>query len=127
MLTPQLRAGRKTSTVEIPPRRGDLFAHGTGVILMEPADDLTQQATILLREYGPVHSGTPAGDFNVIDLDDASGWAVTGHHPDILTYLDPSELENHDYLAVGILGRAKRDRDGNELTVLHHLEDKRSI
>ncbi|MFG1618209.1 hypothetical protein ACGFI3_36115 [Nonomuraea wenchangensis] len=117
----------QTSTVEIPPSRGVLFAHGTCVILMEPAGDLTQQATILLREYGPVHSGTPTGDFNVIDLDGASGWAVTGHHPDILTYLDPSELENHDYLAVGILGRAKRDRDGNELTVLHHLEDKRSI
>ncbi|MEU4515776.1 hypothetical protein AB0G05_40315 [Nonomuraea wenchangensis] len=122
----------QTSTAEIwrrlldPAKSWVLFAHGTCVILMEPADDLIQQATTLLREYGPVHPGTPAGDFNVIDLDDASGWAVTGHHPDILTYVDPSELDNHDDLAVGILGRAKRDRDGHELTVLH-LEDKRSF
>lgn len=103
-----------------------LFAQGTCVILMEPADDLAQQATSLLREYGPVRAGTPAGDFNTIDLDDAPGWAVTGHHPDILTYVDPSELESHDDLTVGLFGRSKRDQDGHDLTVIH-VEDKRAF
>ncbi|GAA1657283.1 hypothetical protein GCM10009733_063700 [Nonomuraea maheshkhaliensis] len=102
-----------------------LFAHGTCVILMEPAADLQQQATSLLREYGPVRPGTPAGDFNITDLDDAPGWVVTGHHPDILTYVDPSELENHDDFTVGLFGRGKRDRDGHDLAVIH-VEDKRA-
>ncbi|MEU7838174.1 MULTISPECIES: hypothetical protein [unclassified Nonomuraea] len=100
-----------------------LFANGTCVILMEPTDDLGQQATSLLREYGPVHAGTPAGDFDIVDLDDAPGWAVTGHHPDVLTYVDPSELENHDDLTVGLFGRSKRDQDGHDLIVIH-IEDK---
>ncbi|MFC0554977.1 hypothetical protein ACFFHJ_29185 [Planotetraspora thailandica] len=103
-----------------------LFAHGTCVILMEPADDLAQQAISLLRKYGPVHAGTPAGDFNIINLDDAPGWAITGHHPDVLTYVDPGELEDHDDLTVGLFGRNKRDQDGHELQVIH-IEDKRAF
>ena len=35
------------------------------------------QATALMREWGPVHAGSPAGDFNVIELPDDLGWAVT--------------------------------------------------
>lgn len=31
-----------------------LFEYGTCVILMEPAEDLAEQATALLREWGPV-------------------------------------------------------------------------
>lgn len=92
---------------------------------MEPADDIAQQATALLQKHDPVRVGTPAGDFDVIDLDDAPGWAVTGHHPDILTYVDPGELENHHDLAIGLFGRSKRDQDGHELTVIH-IEDKRT-
>jgi hypothetical protein len=103
-----------------------LFANGTCVILMEPTGDLAQQATSLLQEYGPVHAGTPAGDFDIIDLDEASGWAVTGHHPDILTYVDPSELENHDDLTVGLFGRSKRDQDGHDLIIIH-IEDNYAV
>ncbi|GII45661.1 hypothetical protein Psi02_20850 [Planotetraspora silvatica] len=101
-----------------------LFTHGTCVILMEPAGDLAQQATTILREYGPVHVGSPAGDFDVITLDDVPGWAVTGHHPDVLTYVAPDELEEHGHLHVGLLGRDKRDRDGREPAVVH-VEDMR--
>lgn len=110
--------------------RGDhkswvLFEHGTCVILMEPEDDLAVQATGLLREFGPVHAGTPAGDFGTIDLDAAPGWAVYGHHNDVLTYVAPEEAgDEPSDLAVGLLGRSKRDRDGRELTVVH-VEDRR--
>ncbi|MEU7893486.1 hypothetical protein AB0B45_11540 [Nonomuraea sp. NPDC049152] len=102
-----------------------LFANGTCVILMEPAGDLAEQAKELLSEYGPARAGTPAGDFTTIDLDDAPGWAVTGHHPDILTYVAEDELDARDDLTVGLFGRGKRDQDGHELTIVH-VEDKRA-
>lgn len=102
-----------------------MFENGTCVILMEPGDDLSAQAVELLREYGPVHGGTPAGDFGAIDLDRAPGWAVYGHHNDILTYVAPEEAgDGASDLTVGLLGRSKRDQDGRELAVVH-VEDKR--
>ena len=36
-----------------------LFAHSTCVILMQPEEDLEAQAIDLLREWGPVHVGSP--------------------------------------------------------------------
>ena len=36
-----------------------LFAHGTCVILMEPEEDLTAHAMDLMRQWGPVHVGSP--------------------------------------------------------------------
>jgi hypothetical protein len=103
-----------------------LFAHGTCVVLVDPADDLAGQAVGILREYGPVRAGSPAGDFGTIDLDAAPGWAVTCHHPDVLSYVAPEDVSPPaSDLVVGLTGRAKRDRDGRELTVVH-VEDKRS-
>ncbi len=104
-----------------------LFEHGTCVILMEPADDLAAQAMELLRDWGPVHAGASFGDFGVIELP-AGGWAVTGHHPDILTHVGPAEVgpdETSD-LSVGLLGRSKRDQDAEDLRVIH-VEDRRTI
>ncbi|MFB4313219.1 hypothetical protein [Actinomadura sp. 21ATH] len=100
------------------------FEHGTCVILMAPEDDLAAQAVGILREYGPVAAGTPAADFGTIELDDAPGWVVYGHHDDVLTYVAPGEVEDPDELRVGLLGRSKRDLDGRELTVVH-VEDRR--
>ena len=101
-----------------------LFANGTCVILMEPAEDLAAQAVDLLRQYGPVQVGTPSADFTVITLTDAPGWVVTGHHNDVLTYVGPDEVSEPHDIAVGITGRGKRDLDGRELVVLH-VEDQR--
>lgn len=101
-----------------------LFTHGTCVILMEPAQDLAAQAVELLREFGPVRAGGPAGDFNTIDLDVAPGWVVTGHHPDVLNYIGPEDVGDPNDLVVGLAGRAARDQDATVLTVIH-IEDKR--
>jgi hypothetical protein len=101
-----------------------LFAHDTCVVLVDPGEDLVAQAVDILREYGPVHAGGPAGDFNVITLDVPPGWVVTGHHPDVLTYVAPDEVGRPDDLAVGLTGRGKRDQDGHELQVVH-VEDHR--
>jgi hypothetical protein len=99
-----------------------LFAHGTCVILMAPSQDLAAQATALLKEWGPVVVGTPAGDFDVIELQAAPGWVVTSHHPDILTYVGPEEFEEGQVpqdMIIGLTGRSKRDQDAAELQVIH--------
>ena len=104
-----------------------VFAHGTCVVLPQPRrrDDLAKRATEILRTYGPVHPGSPAGDFGTVTLDPGPGWVVWGHHNDVLTYVGPDEVdEDDDDLVIGLHGRGKRDSDGHELTVVH-VEDKR--
>ena len=107
-----------------------LFKHGTCVVLVEPGDDLAGQAVAVLREFGPVQAGSPAADFGTIALEEATGWVVTGHHPEVLTYVSPDEVtevtqdDDNLNLAVGLTGRAKRDQDSRDLTITH-VEDKR--
>jgi hypothetical protein len=50
-----------------------LFENGTCVILVEPEADLVTQSVDLLKEWGPVHAGSPAGDFGIINLPDDLG------------------------------------------------------
>jgi hypothetical protein len=110
------------------PKSWVLFENATCVILVEPGDDLAAQAVALMKEWGPVHPGSPAGDFGVIELPDALGWIVTGHHDDILTLVRFDEVSSGDVndLVVGLLGRSKRDLDSAELRVFH-VEDRRSV
>ncbi len=102
-----------------------LYEHGTCVVLGEPVGPLADRATEILREFGPVQVGGPAGDFRVLELKSGDGWLVTGHHPDVVTFVALDESEDPSHLAVGIHGRSKRDRDGRELHVVH-VEDARS-
>ena len=110
-----------------------LFEHGTCVVLVDPADDLAAQAVAILREHGPVRAGSPSADFGTVPLESVPGWVVTSHHPDILTYVSPDDVGEDDItqdddntpLAVGLTGRADRDRDAHDLTVIH-VEDKRA-
>lgn len=101
-----------------------LFEHGTCVVLKEPDGDLAEQAGGILGEFGPVHVGSPAGDFHVLTLKDGLGWLVTGHHPDVVTHVAPDEPVDPSHLAVGIHGRTKRHQDGTDLHVVH-VEDRR--
>ncbi|MGW5022756.1 hypothetical protein [Streptomyces cacaoi] len=101
-----------------------LFEHGTCVVLTAPEGELAEQATGILREFGPVHAGSSAGDFGVIDPEDVEGWVVTGQHNDVLTYVGPDEPGDRSQIAVGLCGRSKRHRDGTELNVVH-VEDGR--
>lgn len=102
-----------------------LFEHGTCVVLTDPDGGLADRATEILAEFGPSRAGTPAGDFGVIDLKDADGWVVTGHHNDVLTYVGPDEPRDPSELSVGLFGRSKRHQDGTALRVVH-VEDKRA-
>lgn len=60
----------------------------------------------------------------MIDVKDADGWVVTGHHQDVLTYVAPDEPSGQENFAVGMCGRSKRHRDGTELHIVH-VEDRR--
>lgn len=101
-----------------------LFEHGTCVVLEEPGGGLADRATEILRAYGPVSVGGPAGDFRVLELKNGEGWLVTGHHPDVVTFVALEDSEDPSHLAVGMLGRSRRDRDGRDLHVVH-VEDGR--
>jgi hypothetical protein len=101
-----------------------LFEHGTCVVLTAPDGELAEQATDLLKKFGPAHAGSSAGDFGVIDVKDVEGWVVPGHHNDVLTYVGLDEPQDQSQIAVGLFGRSKRHRDGTELRVVH-VEDKR--
>ncbi|WP_344402064.1 hypothetical protein [Streptomyces longisporus] len=99
-----------------------LFEHGTCVVIDEPTGELAERATETLREFGPVQVATSAGDFRVLELKNGEGWLVTGHHPDVVTFVALDEPADPSHLAVGIHGRSKRDQDGTELHVIH-VED----
>lgn len=101
-----------------------LFEHGTCVVLPDPEGDLAQRATDLLREFGPVHVGSPSGDFRTTTVQNAEGWVVGGHHPDVLNYVAPGEVSDPVGPHVGLCGRSKRHRDGTELRIIH-VEDRR--
>ena len=103
-----------------------VFSHGTVVIFVDAASelDLAGAATDLMRSFGPVHAGSPAGDFGVTVLPDDHGFAVTSHHNDILTVVHRTELDDHGELAVGLLGRSKRGQDAEDLSVVH-VKDNR--
>ncbi|WP_229712951.1 hypothetical protein [Streptomyces fuscichromogenes] len=96
-----------------------VFEHGTCVVLEHPAGDIAEQAVGILREFGPMHVATAAGDFRVLELQQGEGWLVTSHHPDVVTFVPRDDPEDPSHLAVGILGRSRRDLDGTELTVVH--------
>jgi hypothetical protein len=103
-----------------------LFENGTCVILIKPDNDLAAQALALMKEWGSVHPGCSAGDFSVVHLASAPGLVVTGHHNDILSYVAPEDVDKDaEDVVIGLLGRAKRGQDAEELKIIH-IEDKRA-
>jgi hypothetical protein len=98
-----------------------LFKHGTCVVVTSDSADVEAAARAVLHEFGPAHVATDSADFSVHALPDYPGWVVSCHHPDIITYVHPSEVEDPGpgELAVGLLGRSYRDRDSQEPEVVH--------
>lgn len=100
-----------------------LFENGT-YIIFDNADtivDINAEAIMLMKEYGPVHSGSPAGDFSVTHLNQTEGWIVSGHCYGMYTYVSPMELEAKapNDAEIGIFGRSKREKDGKNPVVIH--------
>ena len=100
-----------------------LFKNGTYVIFDDASSiaDIPEAALAEMKEYGPVHAGGPAGDFNVTNLDETEGWVVSGHGYGMYTYVHPSELTSPapTDLEVGLFGRMKRNLDGQNPEVLY--------
>ena len=101
-----------------------LFSNGTYIIFEELAiDNKREKAIELMREYGLVHVGSPAGDFSVTTLHFTEGWVVSGHCYGMYTYVHPSELKLQEIkksndVDIGVFGRNKRDKDGKDLNVI---------
>jgi hypothetical protein len=104
-----------------------LYKNGTCVKVKEIEGDLAAQANTMMRQYGTVYPGSPAGDFSVITPKNFAGWVVGCHHPNILTYVAANEMEGKQIsdVKVGLLGRSKRHRDAEEMRIIH-IEDNRA-
>lgn len=102
-----------------------LFQNGT-YIVFDSADtipDLKIEAIKLMKEYGLVYAGSPAGDFGVIKLNKTTGGVVSGDCYGMYTYVNPTELssgaQQPNDVQIGLLGRAKRDSDGKNPVIIH--------
>lgn len=100
-----------------------LFENGTYIIFddISTIEDVKGEAIKLMKEFGPVSAGGPAGDFSVIHLKLIDGWLVSGHGYGMYTYVHPSELDNEspNDLEIGLYGRSKRDSDGQNPEIIH--------
>lgn len=100
-----------------------LFKNDTYIIFddIRTVKDVYDEAIKFMKEFGPVFPGSPAGDFNVIHLNSTEGWLVSGHGYGMYTYVHPSELDNEtpNDLEIGLLGRSKRNSDGENPEIVH--------
>jgi hypothetical protein len=102
-----------------------LFSNGTYIILEDTTiKDKAEKAVEIMKEYGPVHAGSPAGDISITKLTYTDGWVVGGHFYGMYTYVHPKQLEqrgikNPSDLDVGLVGRQYRDRDGKQLKTIY--------
>src|SRR5690554_1988308 len=100
-----------------------LFENGTYIIFDDIAqiENIETEAIGLMKEFGPVHAGGPAGDFNVISLNETEGWVVSGHGYGMYTYVNPSELATNspDDVSIGLYGRSKRNNDGENPKIIY--------
>jgi hypothetical protein len=101
-----------------------LFSNGTYIIFEDSATGNKKEKAIeLMKEYGPLEVGSPAGDFSVTTLHFTDGWVVSGHCYGMYTYVHPSEFESQEIkkpndVDIGIFGRNKRDKDGREHNII---------
>ena len=102
-----------------PGRAWVVFLLGTCVVVDEGDPDPNARARAILREHGPVHVGTPAGDFTPHRMTDDFGWLVAFDHPSVMTRvpLDPGGGPNE--LTAGLIGRRLRAEDARILAVVH--------
>jgi hypothetical protein len=100
-----------------------LFENGTYIIFddIKKVENIKKESIDLMKEFGPVSAGGPAGDFNVTNLNKTKGWIVSGHGYGMYTYVNPSELDSNspDDLTIGLYGRSKRNKDGLKPVILH--------
>ena len=125
----QLQIIWRNIIAKLPPKMDKswvVFKHGTCGILSEAtssAQETESKAKEIIEKWGPVYPACPAGDFNVFKSPCNDGWVVTGHNPDMFTFVGLNEegLEDEESndMFIGLFGRSKRDKDGREPQVVH--------
>ncbi len=99
-----------------------LFKNDTYIIFddISTVENIRNEAIKLMQEFGPVFAGV-LGDFSVIHLNSTEGWLVSGHGYGMYTYVHPSELDSEtpNDLEIGLLGRSKRNSDGENPEIVH--------
>ena len=107
-----------------------LFENGTYIIFddINQIENIENEAIRLMKEFGPVHAGGPAGDFNVITLNQTEGWVVSGHGYGMYTYVNPSEIEANspNDVTIGLYGRSKRNQDGENPKIIYTSSSSKS-
>lgn len=58
--------------------------------------EIEEQGVEKMKEFGPVHTGGPAGDFGITTLHKTQGWVVSGYGYGMYTYVHPSELDKQN-------------------------------
>lgn len=100
-----------------------LFKNGTYIIFdnVDTIKNVKEEAIKMMKEFGPVYAGGPAGDFGTTHLTKTDGWVISGHGYGMYTYVNPSEIENNSPtdIEVGLFGRAKRDLDGKNPEIIY--------
>lgn len=100
-----------------------LFENGTYIIFdnVDTVSNMEEEATKLMKEFGPVYAGGPAGDFSVSHLNQTEGWVVSGHAYGMYTYVNPKALESESPTdaEIGLHGRSKRNQDGLNPRIIH--------
>jgi hypothetical protein len=100
-----------------------LFQNGTYIIFnnADTIPNIEAEAIKLMKEYGPVYGGSPAGDFSTTTLYNNAGWTISSHCYGMYTYVSPKEFQSEkpDDLKAGLYGRSKRNKDGENPIVIH--------
>lgn len=97
-----------------------LFENGTCVVWDEITDNPKSYGINLLKAYGLVVPGTPAGDFNQQMMENPAGMLVTYHHENIMSFLLEEELDSPEVLSIpGIIARHRRELDAKSLVIVH--------
>lgn len=100
-----------------------LFKNDTYIIFddINTVENVKEESIKLMKEFGPVFAGGPAGDFSIIHLNSTEGWLVSGHGYGMYTYVHPSELSSEypNDMEIGLYGRSKRNLDGENPEIIH--------
>ncbi|NHJ84400.1 MAG: hypothetical protein FK734_03000 [Asgard group archaeon] len=104
-----------------PDRKWVLFSNGTCVVDEGQFENIEQDSIEFLKQNGKIVPGTPLGDFNVQELAEGNIWIVFSYLDAIMTIVLREEIEEEDIgdLEVGLFGRYKRDKDAQELQIIH--------
>jgi hypothetical protein len=103
------------------------FENGTCVLLAQPEANLEVQAQAILATVRSAKGDRASAEMKVTSPVEVPGWVVAGFDPSIWAYVSFEEAGGPDARKedVGLLGRAKMEKDAETLKVIHVEERPR--